>query len=305
MMANASLKLGDLYRAAGDPTNALTAYEESSRLYEALDFAHYSYAAHKGKFLSYLASNNDAMAQQELQIVLGLFDEYREKIREERQSTLFFDREQDIYDLAIDFTYFRLGDERRAFDYSENNRARNLRELMHRGAEITESDRGMDLQASKQTTSEKVSLTASEIENQLPEQVQIVQYAVLEKKLLIWHVTRRHGVVSKSVDIESTKLKETVETALRQIERRDEQGSAASLKSLYKLIIEPIREKLDPNLVLCFVADKDLHFVPFGALMSEQSGHYLVQDYRIMTFSQRDGSDRLDQPGQVQNCCKR
>ncbi len=61
-------------------------------------------------------------------------------------------------------------------------------------------------------------------------------------------------VVSKSVDVESTKLKETVVTALRQITQRDEHGSAASLKSLYKLIIEPIREKLDPNLVLCFVA---------------------------------------------------
>lgn len=283
MLANASLKRGDLYRSAGDPNNALTAYEESSRLYEALGSAHYSYSAHKGKFLSYLALNNDAMAQQELQIVLGLFDEYREKIREERQSTFFFDREQDVYDLAIDFTYFRLRDERRAFEYSENNRARNLRELMHRGAELTESDRGMDLQALKQTTSEKVSLTASEIENQLPEQVQIVEYAVLEKKLLIWHVTRQHGVVSKSVDIESTKLTEVVETALRQISQRDEQGSAASLKSLYRLIIEPIREKLDPNLVLCFVADETLHFVPFGALMSEQSGRYLVQDFRIMT----------------------
>src|SRR5687767_14719623 len=154
---------------------------------------------------------------------------------------------------------------------------------MHRGAELTESDRGMDLQASNQTPSEKPPLTASEIEDQIPEHVQIVQYAVLEKKLLIWHVTRQRGISSKFVDIESTKLTETVKTALRQITQRDEQGSAASLKTLYKLIIEPIREKLDPNRVLCFVGDKVLHYVPFGALMSEQSGRYLVQDYRVMT----------------------
>ena len=283
MMASASLKLGDLYRAFGDPASALNAYEESSRLYEAMGFPHYSYAAHKGKFLSYLAQNNDAMAQHELQIVLRLFDEYREKILGERQSTFFFDREQDTYDLAIDFTYFRLGDERRAFEYSESNRARNLRELMHRGAEITVSDRGMDLQASNQTPSEKPTLTASDIESQIPEQVQIVQYVVLEKKLLIWHVTRKGGLSSKSVDIESAKLTEAVVTALRQIAQRDEPGSAASLKSLYKLMIEPIREKLDPNLVLCFVADKTLHYVPFGALISDQTGRYLVQDFRIMT----------------------
>ena len=283
LMASASLTLGDLYRAAGDPTNALAAYDESSRRYEALNFVHYIYAAHKGKFLSYLAQNDDAMAQQELQTVLRLFDQYREKILDAQQQNFFFDREQDTYDLAIDFTYFRLGDERRAFEYSENNRARGLRELMHRGAEITESDSGMDLRASQQTRSEKPPLTASEIQSQLPEHVQIVQYAVLEKKLLIWHVTRQHGVISKSVDIESTKLAETIVTALIRVAQRDENGSAASLKSLYRLIIDPIREKLDPKLVLCFVADKTLHYVPFGALMSDQSDRYLAQDFKIMT----------------------
>ena len=283
MMAYASLTLGDLYRAAGDPTNALTAYDESSRRYEAINFAHYGYAAHKGKLLSYLALNDDAMAQQELQIVLSLFDKYREKILGTRQQNFFFDREQDTYDLAIDFTYFRIGDQRRAFDYSESSRARNLRELMHHGAQITEGADGMDLRASTQTTSPRMPLTGREIQDQLPEQIQIVQYAVLEKKLLIWHVTRRGGLSWTSVDVESSKLGEAVVTALRHIVQRDEQGSSVSLKSLYKLIIEPIREKLDPNLFLCFIPDKTLHYVPFGALMSDQSGHYLVQDYRLMT----------------------
>ncbi len=283
MMASASLKLGDLYRASGDPSSALAAYEESSRLYETLEFAHYRYAAHKGKFLSYLALNNDAMAENELQIVLHLFDDYREKILGERQETYFFDREQDTYDLAIDFSYSRLADEHRAFNYSELCRARNLRELMHHGAEVAQSDSGLDLQTSKDARSQKVSpLNVNEILAQLPEQVQLVQYAVLEKKLLIWHLTRS-GIFSKSVEVDSTVLRDTVETALRQIGQRDEKGAAASLKTLYDFIIEPIREKLDPGKVLCFVPDKALHYVPFSALMSGSSGRYLVQDYRPMT----------------------
>jgi CHAT domain-containing protein/tetratricopeptide (TPR) repeat protein len=284
MMASSSLYLGDLYRASGDPNSALDAYDESSRLYEGLRFGHYSYAAHKGKFLSHLALNNDAMAQQELQIVLGLFDQYREKIYEERQKNLFFDRAQDIYDLAIDFTYFRLGDPHRAFDYSEICRARNLRELMHHGTELMQSASGLNLRPAKDVDSQKVSpLTGAEIQQRLPHQVQVVQYAVLEKRLLIWHVTKQHGVIPKTVEVESENLKGLVETTLRQIAQRDEEGSAASLKSLYKLVIEPIREKLDPKLVLCFIPDKTLHRVPFGALLSDTSGRYLVQDYRIMT----------------------
>jgi len=282
MMANASLRLGDLYRASGDPNGALGAYEESSRLYEALEFAHYNYAAHKGKFLSYLALNDDPRAEHELQIVLRLFDDYRDRILGERQKNFFFDREQDIYDLAIDFSYSRIGDQRRAFEYSETCRARNLRELMHHGAKVTQSDSGLDLQASEKTQDEKaLPLTLTQIRQQLPEGVQIIQYTVLEKKLLIWHLTRS-SFFSQSVNVDSTQLAELVQTALRQIAQRDEKAAAASLKKLYELIIEPVRERLDTSKVLCFVPDKVLHFVPFVALISPSS-RYLGQDYQLMT----------------------
>ncbi|HKP80763.1 MAG TPA: CHAT domain-containing protein [Pyrinomonadaceae bacterium] len=263
MMANASLRLGDLYRLSGDQTRALAAYEESSQLYESLNkFAHYNYAAHKGKFLSYLAQNNDALAAQELPIVLDLFEKYRQQIFEERQKNYFFDREQETYDLAIDFTYFRLGDQRRAFDYSEDSRARTLQELiLHKDASP---------------------LTVAEIQQRLPEQVQIVQYVVLENRLLVWCITRS-GFFSSFVEVESSKLTERVNIALTQIRQRDEQGAADSLKRLHDLLIDPIRSQLDPNKLICFIPDKKLHFLPFGALISTSSGRYLVQDYRVMT----------------------
>jgi CHAT domain-containing protein/tetratricopeptide (TPR) repeat protein len=280
MMASASLKLGDLYRTAGEDSKALAAYDESSRLYEALDFAHYSYAAHKGKFLAYLAQQNDAMAWQELQTVLKLFDEYREKILGERQKSFFFDREQDVYDLAIDFVYFRLGDQRRAFDYSEICRARNLGELMRHGAEITSTANGLDLRSSKSEST--LPLTIAEIQQKLPEQVQIVQYAVLEKKLLVWRITRSE-IFTKFVEVDSLKLTEMVATALNQIQQRDENGTTNSLKNLHSLLIEPISAHLDSNMVVCFVPDKILHRVPFGALMSMSSGRYLMEDYRVMS----------------------
>jgi CHAT domain-containing protein len=282
MMANASLKLGDLYRARGDPANAVTAYDESLRLYDALKFGHYRYAAHKGKFLTYLALNNDALASQELQLVLHLFDEYREKIQLERQKMFFFDREQDIYDLAIDFTYSRLGDKWRAFDYAEISRARNLRELIHQGAEVNQSYPGLDLETAEATPPQSAgALSAQEIQQRLPERVQLVQYAVLEKKLVIWIVSRSR-LATESVDVESAKLNELIAAALKQIMARDDAAATASLKSLYKLIIEPVRDKLEPGKVLCFIPDKVLHFLPFTALMSPGSGHYLLEEFPIL-----------------------
>lgn len=280
IMANASLARGDLYRLSGDSSRALIAYEESSKLYRELDFAHYDYAAHKGKFLSYLAQKNDAMASEELQIVLRLFDQYRERILEERQKSFLFDREQNTYDLAIDFAYSRLGNQLLAFDYSETSRSRNLHELMRHGAKVSSSAGGSDLRSAKLAGAESaLPLTAREIQQQMPEQIQIIQYAVLETKLLIWLVTRSN-IVSKSVDVESSSLAETIATALKQIRTRDE-SAKVSLKNLYGLLIDPIKGELNSNLVVCFVPDKSLHHLPFGALVSN-SDRYLIQDHRVM-----------------------
>lgn len=284
MMANASLGLGDVYRQAGDTSNAIKAYDESLRLYEELGFDSYQYlyAAHKGKFLCYRALNDDPMVARELKIVLDLFDRYRERIVYERQKNFFFDREQDTYDLAIDFTYSQLGDELHAFDYSETSRARNLRDLIQHGAEVTESDRGLDLRVSKDTTNKKLEpLTAIQVKDKLNERLQLIQFAVLENKLLIWHISRS-GIFTKSVPVESAQLAELVTTARKQIRQRDQNGATASLKSLYGFLIEPIKEKLDHNRVLCFVPDKVLHYVPFNALISSDNDHYLTQDFRVL-----------------------
>jgi CHAT domain-containing protein/TolA-binding protein len=285
MLANAALRLGDLHRANNDPMSALSAYDESSRLYEALGFAHYSYAAHKGKFLSYVAQNNDAMAAQELFTVLSLFDEYREKILSERQKTFFFDREQDTYNLAIDFAYSHLHDPQLSFEYAERSRAQNLRELMFHGAEVTHDYGELDLRATRDNSAQKTlpALRFSEIQQRLPEPVQVVEYAVLDKKVLIWLVTRSNSIVTKSVDVDAAKLDEAVATTLNQIRQRDDNGTTASLKNLYHLLIEPISESLDPNKVVCFVPDKSLHYVPFGALISGSSSNYLLHDFQIMS----------------------
>lgn len=280
IMAYAALGLGDLYRNTGDYTSALTSYDESSRIDQSLHFAHYDYAAHKGKFLTYLNQKNDALAAQELEVVLKLFEEAREQILEERQKNSFFDSEQDTYDLAIDFTYSRLGDQRRAFDYSEVCRGRNLRDLTIRGTKIISGVRGLDLTAARENAIPPP-MTLEQIKANLPEQIQLIQYVVLEKKVLVWSITRS-DVSSAAIDIESSQLDGIISRTLNQIRLRDT-GVADSLKQLFALLVEPVGKQLKPNTVLCFIPDKSLHYLPFGALISTATGRYLTQDHAVMT----------------------
>jgi CHAT domain-containing protein/tetratricopeptide (TPR) repeat protein len=281
MMANASLKLGDLYRVSGDPPRAIRAYDESLLLYDELGFSHYSYVAHKGKFLSYLAEKDDAMASQELPVVLQLFEGHREKILEERQRNLFFDNEQDVYDLAIAFTYSRMGDSRRAFEYSESSRARSLHDMIRNGKRVIESDDGPNLVIPKVAQP----LTLSEIQERIPDSVQILQYAVLEDKLLVWYVSKI-GFTARTVDINAKTLAEAVASVHRQttsMDESDNDGATRGLRGLYDILIKPVEGLLEKNKLLCIVPDKSLHYIPFDALISTTSGRYLIQDYRLST----------------------
>jgi len=218
-------------------------------------------------------------ASQELSAVLKLFDEYREKILAERQSTFFFDKEQDIYDLAIDFAYSRQKDPKLALNYSEESRGRVLLDLIRNGsAGVFVDKQGPDLRLRGRGMS--VSLTAEQISDRMPANVQLVQYALLKDQIIVWAITKSE-IISRSSKIDQAALANQVANARKAITRGDA-DTANQLANLYRLLIEPIENSLDPEKVVCIIPDKDLNFVPFAALLSPKSNHYLIQDYRLM-----------------------
>jgi CHAT domain-containing protein len=116
----------------------------------------------------------------------------------------------------------------------------------------------------------------------MPEQAQIVQYAVLEDRLLIWVVTRT-SVSTREANFGSRALNEKVGQYLRAVggpsngmEAEAERGA----KELYGILIAPVQDLLDGRKLLCLIPDKFLHSLPFNALISEATGRYLVEDFR-------------------------
>lgn len=278
MMANSSLHAGDVYRQAGDYAKALESYDRSIRLYEELDYPYFTYPARKGKLLSYLARGDDPATRAELRNVLEIFERYRSKLTSEGQRNTFFDVEQSVYDLAIGFAYSREHNPDLAFEYSELSRARSLLDAIRRSTQGAESVDNHELYLPYSSTP----LELSDIQRRMPEQSQIVQYAVLEDKLLIWVLTRT-SVTTREVDIGSRALSEKVRQYLRAVngpsngmEAEAERGA----KELYGILITPIEPLLDKTKLLCLIPDKLLHFLPFGALISGATSRYLVEDFR-------------------------
>src|SRR6266404_575109 len=279
-MAYAALQMGNLYREAGDFARAVDNFDESIGLYEGLDYPTFYYQAHKGKFICYIAQQNDSLAGEELQTTVGLIEKYRSTILEGDNRNGFFDIEQSVYDLAIDFEYTKKNDPRKAFEYSEASRARSLLDLLTTNTHVLTKGNEPDI-VFRDTV---CPLPLSRIEERLPDQVQILQYCVLPNKILIWAFSRTgFSIIEKPINQEY--LNERVLGYLRLMSSptnvfAEELSQVA--KELSEILIAPAELLLDRNRQLCIVPDKILCYLPFAALISASSNRYLIEDFPII-----------------------
>jgi CHAT domain-containing protein len=279
VMAYCLLQLGHLYRQVGDLAKAIESYEQAINIYDNLEFPVFSYDAHKGKLLCHIALGDDAASGRELQIALELVEGDRKTIREEQNRNNYYDAEQDIYDLAVNFAYTRSGDPQRAFEYSEASHARTLLDLMRRSPRQAESG-GEPIRV--QTVSRP--LTLAEIQRRMPEATQILQYTILSDKVIIWLI-QRDSFETREKRVNADDLDGLIRRYLSLVaappDGRDAEARSASV-ALYDILLRPVESLLDGKKVLCVVPDKLLNHLPFGALISPTTGKYLVADYPLI-----------------------
>lgn len=275
IMAHASLQLGDIYREAGKCGDALTHYDYSLRLYQDLKFDFHAYVAHKGKLRCFLVTTDNRAAHDELLTVLNLSELYRKKITEESQRNTFFDAEQEVYDSAIAYEAGVEQDYVKALEYSEQSRARSLLDAVQRGRR---KNKAHDLNAPIVTAP----LTVAEIQQRMPRGSQIVQYAVLDDKVIIWVVTQTK-IEHEEVAIKAPVLAEKVNAFLNDVDQPPATGSYVSDRGseLYRTLIQPIQHHLDNRALLLIVPDKILNYLPFAALTSPATSRYLIEDYDL------------------------
>ncbi len=280
-VADSSLQSGHINRQTGNYDKAITYYDEAVRLYGGMKLFAFLYEAHKGRLLDYIAQGDDLLAKEELQIVLALFEEHRSKIREEKNRNSFFDLEQNIYDIAIGFEYSRTHNYQKAYEYSEVSRARSLLDLMNTGAEVADDD-NPDIVIS----SVAQPLTLGGIRDRMPEQVQILQYAVLDDKVLAWVISKdKFGVAEQKIT--SSSLTGKVVNYLKSVSNisasETEESRRAGIE-LYEILIKPVEPLLEKNKQIYIVPDKALNSLPFNALLSPITGKYLINDY-LLSFA--------------------
>ena len=194
-IAYTNLQLGHIKRQNKDYSEASENYQNAIKFYDSGEFQAFSYDAHRGLLLSYLAEKNHSAAESEMSRILEIFKDYRKEIVEEQNRNSFFDNEQDIYDIAVEINFDK-ADFTKAFDYSEESRSRSLLDLQNSTVQIsTQTNRKPEITFPSDVTEP---LKLAQIQAEMPEDVQLLQYTVLNDKTLIWLITKENLIVEKT-----------------------------------------------------------------------------------------------------------
>jgi CHAT domain-containing protein len=176
----------------------------------------------------------------------------------------FDDSRRELYDSAIEFE-FNNGAAEAAWTYLQKYRAKLFLEFLvafNPGIEQT-----------------RIKSDPASIQRRMPKGTQIVEYALLKDRLLIWFMTDTLFTV-RSVAVKRTDLEPQVEAALKKL--RTEANADLLLTELGRLLIEPVAGLLDPNRTLVIIPDRALHGLPFGALRRPGKNQYLLQEFPIV-----------------------
>lgn len=268
-IAEIYLLQADARRGSKNCPEALADYDKALDLYRRFpEVSETLYQIHRGKLFCFQQLNRQEDFSSELKIVFKLSESYRATIREDDSRQAFFASEQGVFDAAT-ANLLAQGDSRRAFALIEASRARSLLDFVESGKTIVEVEKNFGPVARP--------LSLAEIQARLPEQVQVVQYAVLPEKLAIWNVSKtRFDLLEKQIT--SSELEKKIENYQGLIINRT---SPAEIKraaqSLYELLIP---SDLTAEKQLCFVPDKSLHQLAFATLVAPD-GKYVLQTHTL------------------------
>jgi CHAT domain-containing protein len=268
-LAKIYLQMGHLERKRDRLETAAEFYDKSLGILEKLNSPVLLYETEKSRLAVYQQMGRDEEVEKAIYATLKLAEKYREKILDEQDRNKFFDNEQDIYDIAIEHK-LRLKQIAEAYNYSEGSNARSLLDWLLRGADVSVNNQEVRFVFDKSVEP----LGIDKIRKTMPSDVQLLQYSVLENKVLIWIITKEKFLAVSS-EIKSSDLNKAVENYLEMI--KEKTAAEAVSGELYRLLIAPALEHLDKNKEVCLIPDKILFHLPFSSLLAPDKRYFLEE----------------------------
>jgi CHAT domain-containing protein/Tfp pilus assembly protein PilF len=277
LLADLHISLGYIYLRQEQYEGAVRAFQMAKGLISQTGHYRYLSSIHEGLATSYRELRRYEEAEAELRRSLELAERARLNINESRGRSSFLGSRIGVYRTMMDFQYFvkELFDS--AYYYAELCRNRELLDALNESAEFRCKQNRSTLECPGSVRP----LALKQVQRALPQDAQLVEYAITERGLLVWVITPERSTTT-SVPITTARLQQVISEYLNELYARHDITSVNSRAGeLYKLLIEPVAGQLDKRRTLVIVPDGVLCAVPFSALF--YSGRYLLEDYTVIT----------------------
>jgi CHAT domain-containing protein len=124
-------------------------------------------------------------------------------------------------------------------------------------------------------------LDAEQIVAALPEDLAILEYLVLEDRLLIWTVSRK-GVALHTIEVSAKDLEESTSELFGALKANREVPVAQKGLDLYGVLFGSVVNDFERPRTIVVIPDKFLSSFPFGGLRDSRDGRYLIEKHRLV-----------------------
>lgn len=269
-----TLREGDLYLDQS-PQKSIESYTKVADYFNNASDSYYKTHIYISRSRAYLAIGSTKEAETDLKEAIQEFEKERNNILEEANKISFFEDTVLAYEQMIELQLKSHNNIEEAFNYTERAKARVLLDTIAKLKKVSISSQKNFLDES-----ESAPLTIKQIQKYLPENITIVEYKVLSDKIFIW-IVQQKSINFAQVPI-NNKLDMLVKEYLNDISyNKPKEQLAQSSKPIYEYLIKPVKPFIDKEKTIVIIPDKGLNLVPFAALISPETGNYLIQEQAL------------------------
>lgn len=256
----------------GEPLEAIDLLTSALAVYEKEGNLIFSLQTLLARGRAYRRSGDDRRAERDFEAALALYERMGKEFdrdREDLRLTLLEESEE-VFDELISLQAAHDSD--RAFAYADRARTRVLPGSASTLWTGGFSERGQLLAAEPQP------LPLAEILRRIPDQVTLVQFSVLEDRVLIWCLRGNGG---RARLFQRSIRRDDLEAAVARLQKFDSPAWGDTAAGLFDLLVRPWLDSVPPGERIVFIPDKVLHRVPFAALKDRSAVRFLIENHPL------------------------
>jgi CHAT domain-containing protein len=205
---------------------------------------------------AYLAAGRSNLAEQSFRSALDELILQRRNLAEYDLRASYFERSQKLFD-ALMRIELRQNKSAETFSLAEEAKSRTLLDVLHAAP-----------------------LSQSGIRNELPQKTAILEYVIMEDRLLIFVLSRERFRLIE-VPIAEDVLRAEVQAFAKTIRALDKTNEKKLAKNLHRLLILPALPLIKDAKYLVLVPSQFLCAMPYAALVNPSTNRYLIEDVSI------------------------